>query len=96
LSGTALNDVRDAILQVLNNGTGRNFATMHLFPEAVFTRTFHSGATTEIIMKVDLAIAQGEELGVPTWVCQAVRLQGRAQQDLSRIVQIVEDGTRDQ
>jgi 3-hydroxyisobutyrate dehydrogenase-like beta-hydroxyacid dehydrogenase len=94
----------DAMLQILNSGTGRNFATTHVFPEAVLPRTFNSGATIEIIMKdVDLAIAQGEELGVPMWVCQAVRLvlkhgvfQGRAQQDLSRIVQIVEDGTRDQ
>ena len=94
----------DAMLQILNSGTGRNFATTHVFPEAVLPRTFNSGATIEIIMKdVDLAIAQGEELGVPMWVFQAVRLvlkhgvfQGRAQQDLSRIVQIVEDGTRDQ
>jgi 3-hydroxyisobutyrate dehydrogenase-like beta-hydroxyacid dehydrogenase len=67
------------------------------FPKRCFPRTFHSGATIEIIVKdVDLAIAQGEELGVSMWVCQAVRLQGRAQQDLSRSVQIVEDGTRDQ
>ena len=94
----------DAMLQILNNGTGRNFATMHLFPEAVLPGTFDFGATIEILMKdVDLAIAQGEELGVPMWVCQAVRLvlkhsvfQGRAQQDLSRIVQIIEDGTRNQ
>jgi 2-hydroxy-3-oxopropionate reductase len=35
------------------------------------------------------------------WVCQAVRLvlkhgvfQGRAQQDLSRVIEIVADGTR--
>jgi len=94
----------DAMLQILNNGTGRNFATMHLFPETVLSGTFDFGATIEILMKdVDLAIAQGEELGVPMWVCQAVRLvlkhgvfQGRAQQDLSRIVQIIEDGTRKQ
>jgi 3-hydroxyisobutyrate dehydrogenase-like beta-hydroxyacid dehydrogenase len=91
----------DAMLQVLNNGTGRNFATMHLFPQAIVPRTFASGATIEILMKdVDLAIEQGEELGVPMWVCQAVRLvmkhsvfQGRANQDLSRIVQIIEEGT---
>jgi 3-hydroxyisobutyrate dehydrogenase-like beta-hydroxyacid dehydrogenase len=91
-----------SMLQVLNNGTGRNFATAHLFPEAILSRTFDFGATIEIIMKdVDLAIAQGEDLGVPMWVCQAVRLvlkhgvfQGRAQQDLSRIVEIIEDGTR--
>ena len=91
----------ETMLQVLNNGTGRNFATMRLFPEAVLPGTFNFGATIEILMKdVDLAIAQGEELGVPMWVCQAVRLvlkhgvyQGRAQQDLSRIVEIIEDGT---
>ena len=90
----------DAMLEILNNGTGRNFATMHLFPEAVLPRTYDFGATIEILMKdVDLAIEQGEELGVPMWVSQAVRLvlkhgifQGRAQQDMSRIVQIIEDG----
>ncbi|MEQ1611191.1 MAG: NAD(P)-dependent oxidoreductase [Hyphomicrobiaceae bacterium] len=92
----------DAMLQILNSGTGRNFATMHLFPQSVVPRTFESGATIEILMKdVDLAIEQGEELGVPMWVCQAVRLimkhgvfQGRAQYDLSRMVEIIEDGTR--
>jgi 2-hydroxy-3-oxopropionate reductase len=92
----------DAMLQILNNGTGRNFATTHIFPDAVLPRTFDFGATIEILMKdVDLAIEQGEELGVPMWVSQAVRLvlkhgvfQGRAQQDLSRVVQIIEDGTR--
>jgi 3-hydroxyisobutyrate dehydrogenase-like beta-hydroxyacid dehydrogenase len=92
----------DAMLQILNNGTGRNFATMHIFPDAVLPRTFDFGATIEILMKdVDLAIAQGEELGVPMWVSQAVRLVlkhgvflGRAQQDLSRVVEIIEDGTR--
>ena len=90
----------DAMLEILNNGTGRNFATTHIFPGAVLPRTFDFGATLEILMKdVDLAIEQGEELGVPMWVCQAVRLvlkhgvfQGRAQQDMSRIVEIVEDG----
>ena len=92
----------DAMLQILNNGTGRNFATTHIFPDAVLPRTFDFGATIEILMKdVDLAIEQGEELGVPMWVCQAVRLvlkhgvfEGRAQQDMSRVVEIVEDGTR--
>lgn len=90
------------MLEVLNNGTGRNFATMHLFPEAVIPRRFETGATIAILMKdVDLAVEQGEELGIPMWVCQAARLvmkhgvfQGRAQHDLSRVAQIVEDGAR--
>jgi len=68
----------------------------------VLSRTFEFGATFEILMKdVDLAIEQGEALGVPMWVCQAARLvlmhgvfQGRAQQDLSRAVQIIEAGVR--
>jgi 3-hydroxyisobutyrate dehydrogenase-like beta-hydroxyacid dehydrogenase len=92
----------DAMLQILNAGTGRNFATTHVFPGAVLPRTFDFGATIEILMKdVDLAIEQGEDLGVPMWVSQTVRLvlkhgvfQGRAQQDMSRIVEVIEEGTR--
>ncbi|MBV8751290.1 MAG: NAD(P)-dependent oxidoreductase [Hyphomicrobiales bacterium] len=94
----------DAMLQILNNGTGRNFATTTMFPQAVLPGTFDFGATIDILMKdVDLAIEQGEALGVPMWVCQAARLvvkhgvfQGRAQHDVSRIVQIIEDGARQQ
>ena len=90
-----------AMLDVLNNSTGRNFSTMMLFPKAVVPRTFNFGATFDILMKdVDLAIEQGEELGVPMWVCQAVRLvlkhgvfEGRGQQDLSRVIEIIEQGT---
>ena len=44
-----------------------------------------------------MAIAQGEELGVPMWVCQAARLvfkhamfQGAAKEDLTAIVKYVE------
>lgn len=90
------------MLAVLNNSTGRNFSTMVLFPQAVVPRTFEFGATLEILMKdVDLALEEGEALGVPMWLCQTARLvlkhavfQGRAPQDLSRIVEVVEAGTR--
>jgi 2-hydroxy-3-oxopropionate reductase len=92
----------EAMLQVLNNATGRNFATVNVYPEAVIPRTFNYGATLEILMKdVDLAIEQGEALGVPMWVCQAARLvlkhgiyQGRAQQDMSRVAEMIENGAR--
>jgi hypothetical protein len=53
--------VADAMLRILNNGTGRNFVTMHVFPETVLPRTFDFGATID----VELAIAQGEELARP-------------------------------
>jgi 3-hydroxyisobutyrate dehydrogenase-like beta-hydroxyacid dehydrogenase len=92
----------ESMLQILNKGTGRNFATTTMFPQAVLPGTFDFGATIDILMKdVDLAIEQGEALGVPMWVCQAARLvvkhgvfQGRARHDVSRIVQIIEDGAR--
>jgi len=52
-----------------------------------------------ILMKdIDLAIEQGEELGVPMWVCQAARLlfrhaifAGSEDDDLSTIVRFVEN-----
>lgn len=92
----------EAMLQVLNNGTGKNFATTNVFPNNIVPGGFDFGATMEILMKdVNLAIQQGEALGVPMWVCQAARLvmqhgvfQGRAGQDLSRIVEIVREGTK--
>ncbi|MDF1791237.1 MAG: NAD(P)-dependent oxidoreductase [Thalassobaculaceae bacterium] len=92
----------ETMLQVLNNGTGKNFATTHVFPSNILPGTYDFGATIEILMKdVNLAIEQGEALGVPMWVCQAARLvmlhgtfQGRSGDDLSQIVEIVRDGTK--
>jgi 3-hydroxyisobutyrate dehydrogenase-like beta-hydroxyacid dehydrogenase len=68
------------------------------FPAAVLTRSFDFGAEMHILMKdIDLAIAQGEELGVPMWVCQAARLvfkhamfRGAAKEDLTAIVKYLE------
>jgi 2-hydroxy-3-oxopropionate reductase len=66
----------------------------------VLDRSFDYGAALHILMKdVDLAIAQGEELGVPMWVCQAARLvykhaifSGAADDDISTLVRHVEHG----
>jgi 3-hydroxyisobutyrate dehydrogenase-like beta-hydroxyacid dehydrogenase len=48
---------------------------------------------------IDLAFAQGEELGVPMWVCHAARLvfkhamfDGAANGDLSTLIRHVERG----
>jgi 3-hydroxyisobutyrate dehydrogenase-like beta-hydroxyacid dehydrogenase len=90
----------EVMLSAINAGSGRNSATESKFPAAVLTRSFDYGAEMHILMKdIDLAIAQGEELGVPMWVCQAARLvfkhamhQGAAKQDLTAIVQYVERG----
>jgi 3-hydroxyisobutyrate dehydrogenase-like beta-hydroxyacid dehydrogenase len=88
----------EVMLAAINAGSGRNSATEAKFPAAVLTRSFDSGAEMHILMKdIDLAIAQGEELGVPMWVCEAARLvfkhamhQGAAKQDLTSIVKYIE------
>jgi 3-hydroxyisobutyrate dehydrogenase-like beta-hydroxyacid dehydrogenase len=88
----------EVMLAAINAGSGRNSATEAKFPAAVLTRSFDYGAEMHILMKdIDLAIAQGEDLGVPMWVCEAARLvfkhamhQGAAKQDLTAIVKYVE------
>jgi 3-hydroxyisobutyrate dehydrogenase-like beta-hydroxyacid dehydrogenase len=92
----------DVLLEAINAGSGRNAATSLLYPSAVLPRTFDFGCPLHILMKdVDLAVELGEELGVPMWVCQAARLvykhamfEGRADTDISRMVEIVEKGAR--
>ena len=88
----------EVMLSAINAGSGRNSATEAKFPAAVLTRSFDYGAEMHILMKdIDLAIAQGEELGVPMWICQAARLvfkhamyQGAAREDLTAIVKYIE------
>ena len=66
----------------------------------VFDRSFGHGAAMYILMKdVDLAVAQGEALGIPMWVCQAARLvykhamfEGAAYDDISALVRRIESG----
>ena len=90
----------EVMLTAINAGSGQNSATQAKFPLAVLSRTFDFGAEMHILMKdIDLAIAQGEELGIPMWVCQAARLvfkhamfQGAAKEDLTAIVKYVERG----
>jgi 2-hydroxy-3-oxopropionate reductase len=90
----------EVMVTAISAGSGRNSAVQSKFPEAVLTRSFDYGAEMHILMKdIDLAIAQGEELGVPMWVCQAARLvfkhamhQGAANEDLTAIVKYVERG----
>jgi 3-hydroxyisobutyrate dehydrogenase-like beta-hydroxyacid dehydrogenase len=88
----------EVMLGAVNAGSGRNSATLDKFPRSVLTRSFDYGAEMHILMKdIDLAIAQGEALGVPMWVCQAARLvfkhamhKGAANEDITAIVQHIE------
>jgi 2-hydroxy-3-oxopropionate reductase len=88
----------EVMLAAINAGSGQNTATSQKFPRSVLTRKFDFGGSLNIIMKdIDLAVAQGEALGVPMWVCQAARLvfkhtifQGDGNDDLTTVVQSVE------
>lgn len=90
----------EVMVNAINAGSGRNGATQTVIPTVVLDRSFDYGAALHILMKdVDLAIAQGEELGVPMWVCQTARLvykhaifQGSADDDISTLVRHVERG----
>ena len=88
----------EVMLRAINAGTGNNTATQTMFPRAVLSRDFNYGAALHILMKdIDLAMEQGEELGVPMWVCQATRLLFKhaifadsENTDLTAIVRFVE------
>jgi 2-hydroxy-3-oxopropionate reductase len=90
----------EVMVKAINAGSGHNGATQTVIPTAVLDRSFGYGAALHILMKdIDLAIAQGEALGVPMWVCQAARLvykhamfEGAADSDISTLVHHVERG----
>lgn len=90
----------EVMVNAINAGSGQNGATQTVIPNSVLDRSFGYGAALHILMKdIDLAIAQGEELGVPMWVCQAARLvykhaifKGGANDDISTLVRHVERG----
>ena len=64
----------EIILQAINVGSGRNSATLEKFPSDILTNEFNYGAALDILVKdVDLALAEGEGMGVPMPVSQAVR-----------------------
>jgi 3-hydroxyisobutyrate dehydrogenase-like beta-hydroxyacid dehydrogenase len=86
------------MLRAINAGTGNNTATQTMFPKAVLDRSFQYGAAMHILLKdIELAMELGEELAVPMWVCQSVRLlfrhavfAGSPDDDLTTLVRFVE------
>jgi 3-hydroxyisobutyrate dehydrogenase-like beta-hydroxyacid dehydrogenase len=62
------------LLEIINNGSGRNTATQDKFPRSILTRTFDYGFTTGLSYKdVRLCVDEAESLGVPMVVGAAVR-----------------------
>lgn len=90
----------EVMTQAINNGSGRNSATLSKVPVSILNRKFDYGAPMHILTKdVDLAIEQGERLGIPMWVCQAARLMfkhamfsGMRDKDITEIITLVEKG----
>lgn len=86
------------MLDVINAGSGRNTASADKFPRCVLSRKFDFGFATELLYKdVRLCLEEGERLGVPMIVGNAVRqLVGIAKalegpgSDITQIVQPVE------
>ena len=61
------------MLEVINAGTGRNTATEDKFTKAILPGTFDLGFAAGLMLKdVKLFLAEGESLGVPTDVIEAV------------------------
>jgi 3-hydroxyisobutyrate dehydrogenase-like beta-hydroxyacid dehydrogenase len=86
------------MIDVINAGSGRNTATADKFPRCVLPRKFDFGFATELLYKdVRLCLEEGERLGVPMIVGNAVRqlvgiakaLEG-AGSDITKIVRPVE------
>jgi 3-hydroxyisobutyrate dehydrogenase-like beta-hydroxyacid dehydrogenase len=86
------------MLDVINAGTGRNTATEDKFGRIVLPRTFNLGFTVGLMAKdLKLCLAEGEALGVPMEVAEAVTRmlqiacdENGPDKDLSTVVQPVE------
>jgi len=87
------------MLDVINAGSGRNTATADKFPRCVLPRRFDFGFSTDLLYKdVKLCLEEGERLGVPMIVGNAVRqlmaiskAREEPGSDITRIVCAVED-----
>jgi 3-hydroxyisobutyrate dehydrogenase-like beta-hydroxyacid dehydrogenase len=86
------------MIDVINAGSGRNSATQDKFPRCVLPRKFDFGFPTELLYKdVKLCLDEGEALGVPMLVGNAVRemlgvaksMQG-PRADITELVKCVE------
>ncbi|MBV8167886.1 MAG: NAD(P)-dependent oxidoreductase [Alphaproteobacteria bacterium] len=88
----------EAMLKVLNTGSGQNSATLTKIPNHVLTRTFDYGGALYIIQKdLEAWRQEAEALGVPSWVGSAVRqlylhtlAAGSPKDDMTTVVRLIE------
>ena len=88
----------EAMLKVLNTGSGQNSATLTKIPNHVLTRTFDYGGALYIIQKdLEAWRQEAEALAVPSWVGSAVRqlylhtlAAGSPKDDMTTVVRLIE------
>lgn len=89
----------DAMLAVINSGSGRNSATLDKFPRSVLTRSFDFGFPVELYCKdIHLALAEAERLGVNQFMgtmaaqfYDYARHRGGGKEDFTAIIRHFED-----
>jgi 3-hydroxyisobutyrate dehydrogenase-like beta-hydroxyacid dehydrogenase len=88
----------EAMLKVLNTGSGQNSATLTKIPNHVLTRRFDYGGALYIIQKdLEAWRQEAEALAVPSWVGSAVRqlymhtlAEGSPKDDMTTVVRLIE------
>jgi 3-hydroxyisobutyrate dehydrogenase-like beta-hydroxyacid dehydrogenase len=91
----------ERMMEVLNNGSGKNSATLDKIPSDVLPRTFNHGfAIKNLYRDVRLYLGEAEAMGVPTSVGNSVRqlrMQSRMKSgpdaDCTRIFELLEEWT---
>lgn len=89
----------DAMLAVINSGSGRNSATLDKFPRSVLTRSFDFGFPIALYCKdIHLALAEAQRLGVNQFMgamaaqfYDYARYRGGADDDFTSIIRHFED-----
>ena len=88
----------DVMTSAINAGSGRNSMTLDKIPGSVLDRSFAYGGPIHTLVKdIDLAIEQGQALGVPMRVCEMARevfkdavRAGMSEKDVTEIVRFIE------
>jgi 2-hydroxy-3-oxopropionate reductase len=64
----------EAMLEAMNNGTGKNDASLNVIAPNVLTRRFDFGSSMDVILKdMGAAITEAERLGVRVTLTRAVK-----------------------
>lgn len=88
----------EVMTSAINEGSGRNSMTLDKIPGCVLDRSFDYGGPIRTLMKdIELAIEQGQALGVPMRVCEMARevfrdtvRAGMSDKDVTEIVRFIE------